>query len=61
MWHVEVDKEQCMGCGECAEGCPGDVYGLVDGKAEVIDIDECHGCHTCEELCESNAITVSEE
>ena len=61
MWHVEVDREKCTGCGECVEGCPGEVYDLADGKAEVVDVDECHGCHTCEELCESNAITVSEE
>ncbi len=60
MWQVEVDIEKCVGCGECVDGCPGEVYGLVQGAAQVVNIDECHGCHTCEELCESNAITVKE-
>ena len=60
MWQVEVNKEKCEGCGECVEGCPGEVYELINGKSEVVDIDECHGCHTCEELCESDAITISE-
>jgi len=61
MWHIEIELEKCTGCGECVEGCPGDVYDLVDGKAKVIHIDECHGCHSCEELCESEAITIKEK
>ncbi len=61
MWHVEVDEEKCIGCGECAEGCPGDVYELVNGKSNVVDEDECHGCYTCQELCEAEAIKISDD
>jgi NAD-dependent dihydropyrimidine dehydrogenase PreA subunit len=61
MWKITVDNEKCNGCGECVEGCPGDVYELVDGKATPVNIDECHGCHTCEALCAAEAITVEDE
>ena len=60
MWSVNVDKEQCSGCGECVEDCPGEVYELINNKAVVVNPEECHGCHTCEELCDSEAITVNE-
>ncbi|MCF8056353.1 MAG: 4Fe-4S binding protein [Desulfocapsa sp.] len=61
MWKIDVDKEKCTGCNECVEGCPGEVYELIDNVATAVNIDECHGCHTCEELCEPDAITVEEE
>ena len=61
MWQIDVDKEKCSGCSECVDNCPGEVYELIDNKAEPVNIDECHGCHTCEELCESDAIVVKEE
>jgi len=61
MWNITVDKEKCNGCGECVEGCPGEVYELVDGKAMPVNLDECHGCHTCEALCAAEAITVEDE
>ena len=61
MWQPTVDKEKCNGCGECVEGCPGEVYELVDNKATPVNKDECHGCHTCEELCEAGATSVNEE
>lgn len=60
MWQIEVDKEKCTGCCECVDGCPGEVYELIDNKAEATHVEECHGCHTCEELCESSAIAICE-
>lgn len=61
MWQIKVDTDKCDGCGECVEGCPGEVYELVDKKATVVNEDECHGCHTCEDLCETDAIVVEEK
>jgi NAD-dependent dihydropyrimidine dehydrogenase PreA subunit len=60
MWNITVDKEKCNGCGECVEGCSGEVYELVDGKAAPVNKDECHCCHTCEALCAAEAITVED-
>ncbi|MEN8190019.1 MAG: 4Fe-4S binding protein [Thermodesulfobacteriota bacterium] len=60
MWKITLDEEKCNGCGECVDGCPGEVYELQDQKAVIVNIEECHGCRTCEELCEEEAIAVDE-
>ena len=33
MYNVEVDAECCIGCGECVEICPVDVFELEDEKS----------------------------
>ncbi|VBB42670.1 Ferredoxin-3 [uncultured Desulfatiglans sp.] len=56
----EVDAEKCVGCGECVEVCPVDVYEIIDEKSVPVNEDECLGCESCVEVCEHEAITVSE-
>ncbi|MGB5157966.1 MAG: ferredoxin [Desulfobacterales bacterium] len=56
----EVDTEKCVGCGECVDVCPVDVYELQEGKAVVVNEEECIGCESCVEVCEQGAITVTE-
>ena len=60
MFKVTVDKDKCTGDGECVNACPAQVYELVDGKAEPVNMDECLGCETCIEVCPSGAITITE-
>ena len=60
MWLIEVDKDKCTGSAECEAACPADVYEIVDGKADPVNIDECIGCETCVEVCPNDALTVSE-
>ncbi|MBW1981719.1 MAG: 4Fe-4S binding protein [Deltaproteobacteria bacterium] len=60
MWQITVDKEKCVGDGECVDVCPVDVYDLVEGKAEPERADECLGCESCVEVCPVEAITVEE-
>ena len=60
MYNVEVDEEKCVGCGECVEICPADVFELQDEKSVPVNADECLGCESCIEVCEEEAITVSE-
>lgn len=55
-----VDEEKCVGCGECVEICPVDVYEIQDEKAVPVNAEECIGCESCMEVCEQDAITVSE-
>ncbi len=61
MWHISVDKDKCNGCGECVDGCPGEVYELIEDKATPTNSDECHGCFTCVELCDEDAIIVVDQ
>ena len=60
MYRPEVDSEKCVGCGECVDICPVDVYELQDDKSVVANGEECLGCESCLEVCEENAITITE-
>lgn len=60
-WLVEVDKDKCVGDEQCVEVCPVDVYEMVDGKADPVNMDECLGCESCIEVCEEGAITITEQ
>ncbi len=54
---VNVNEEDCIGCGKCVEVC---VFGgreLVDGKAK-IDQDRCLGCGRCADVCPTGATTI---
>lgn len=59
-YNVVVDADKCVGCSECVDVCPVEVYELVDGKSNPVNADECLGCESCVEVCEANAITVEE-
>ena len=55
--HVEVDKEICVGCGECLEICAFKGMEMIDGKANVHQ-DRCLGCGKCEMTCPNGAISI---
>lgn len=59
-YSVKVDEEKCVGCEECVDVCPVDVYEMADGKSAVIAEDECLGCESCVEVCEADAIEIAE-
>lgn len=59
-WNVNVDADKCVGCGECVDVCPVEVYELNDGKSVPANAEECLGCESCVEVCEANAIVVEE-
>jgi NAD-dependent dihydropyrimidine dehydrogenase PreA subunit len=61
MYRIEVDQEKCIGCGECVEICPVDVYEMQDEKSVPVNAEECIGCESCVEVCEQGAITVAED
>lgn len=41
-----IDKDLCIGCGECIPYCPVGALGMLDDQAE-IDLDECAECGNC--------------
>ena len=60
MYEVIVDNDKCIGCGECVDICPVEVYELQDEKSVPVNAEECVGCESCIEVCEQEAITVRE-
>jgi NAD-dependent dihydropyrimidine dehydrogenase PreA subunit len=60
MYKPEVDVEKCIGCEECVEACPVDVYEIQEGKSVPVNGEECIGCESCVEVCEQDAITITE-
>ncbi|MCD6585941.1 MAG: 4Fe-4S binding protein [Desulfobacteraceae bacterium] len=60
MFIPKVDSEKCIGCGECVDVCPVEVYELQDEKSVPVNAEECVGCESCIEVCEQDAITVEE-
>jgi ferredoxin len=57
MVKITVDKDKCVGCGECVDVCPSEVYELIDEKSEPVNADECVECCACVEACPEEAIT----
>jgi thioredoxin reductase (NADPH) len=55
--HPNVDLSKCIGCGCCVRICPeGDVFGLINGKAVIINGYKCVGHGLCADACPVAAI-----
>ena len=54
---VNVNRDICVGCGECFKVCIYDAMKMVDDKAK-IDQDTCLGCGRCASKCPNQAITI---
>ena len=52
-----IRKSKCIGCGRCAEICPGKTIRLQNHKA-VIDPAGCIRCFCCHEMCPAKALDV---
>jgi len=55
---LEVNKEECTGCGACISVCPFGALSLVDDIA-VAD-DQCTACGACLDVCPVNALSLPE-
>jgi NAD-dependent dihydropyrimidine dehydrogenase PreA subunit len=55
-----VEEEKCVGCEECVDVCPVEVFEMQDGKSVPVNAEECLGCESCVEVCSEGAITVEE-
>ncbi len=59
-WKIDVNQNKCIGCGDCMDACPVEVYEVKKGKAIPTALDECVGCQNCVEVCSEEALRVSE-
>ena len=51
----KVDKEKCVGCGDCVKVCPAQAISIVGGKAK-INADKCVDCGRCAQVCPQKAL-----
>ena len=57
--HPVIDKELCIGCTSCVSACPeGDVLGIINDKAELINPTRCIGHGACAKACPMGGITL---
>lgn len=54
---VIIDKEKCVGCGQCVKDCVAGYLYINEGKAEV-KAAGCIGCGHCYAVCPKGAVTV---
>ncbi|MGC8786896.1 MAG: FAD-binding protein [Anaerolineae bacterium] len=55
---LQINKEECTGCGACVSVCPFGALSLVDNVA-VVD-DKCTACGACLDVCPVNALSLPE-
>ncbi len=60
MMVVQINQEECIGCGACIDECRPGAISLVDNKA-TIDPHRCRQCQVCVSACPAGAIEVVEQ
>lgn len=54
---IRIREDSCIGCGRCADICPGNLIHLnADGKACIPHVRDCWGCTSCIKECPVSAI-----
>jgi len=53
---VEINTEQCNGCGICVEICPLDCLRMDENEKAFMKYDECWYCGSCTLECSMDAI-----
>ena len=56
MEKITIDREKCIGCGECAADCVSRHIELRDGQAYVREGSGCIGCGHCYAICPVGAV-----
>ena len=56
---MEINTDNCIGCGYCVRDCPVDAVKMVKKKA-VINDQWCTHCGVCLRVCESDAVIAAE-
>lgn len=56
---LKLNKETCIGCGNCVTVCPHRIFELHDKKAHICDYNACIECGACANNCPVEAIYVN--
>ena len=58
---IEIDRDACIGCGQCANACHQGAIEMVDGKAKLVKENHCDGLGRCLPHCPVDAIQLVEK
>ena len=53
---IQINRQKCVGCGQCMEVCPGTLIEKEQGKAVMRYPRDCWGCASCVKECPVGAI-----
>jgi NAD-dependent dihydropyrimidine dehydrogenase PreA subunit len=56
---LKIEAEKCTGCETCLAVCPHAIFGMNQGKAEILHLDRCMECGACAKNCAFGALTVT--
>jgi nitroreductase/NAD-dependent dihydropyrimidine dehydrogenase PreA subunit len=56
---IQIDKEKCIGCGDCCGDCPSNILVFENSKARPI-ADKCLLCGHCIAICPTAAVLIDE-
>ena len=54
---IQINAENCQGCGRCVSVCPNNAYELIEGKSSLKENFTCRDCKVCLAACSNDAIT----
>ncbi len=57
---ITIDKDLCIGCGQCVLDCAEGAIAIVNGKAEVVSESYCDGLGACLQGCPTDALTIEQ-
>lgn len=52
-----IRKNECIGCGKCAESCPQHII-KINNSVAVIELKDCISCFCCHEMCPKHVIDI---
>jgi NAD-dependent dihydropyrimidine dehydrogenase PreA subunit len=56
-----INPRKCNGCGNCADICPSEVYGMAGDQPSPIRPEDCIECWACVSQCPAEAIDLQED
>lgn len=53
---IRINETRCVGCGRCADVCPGTLLDVRETTAYIAHPEECWGCASCLKVCPTGAV-----